>query len=145
MKLDVIGYRIKKAEFINDMLPDTKLNLQIQMSHQIKVPNEFGPKSVGSVITKVMVGTPLQPLYIFMEQVTNFGDVEHDPATKMDSDESMSIFKMICMPVAIEKVEENLNKLCQIYSIPAIKLQKTPPKEDKNYESNIRLKKNPLN
>lgn len=126
MKLDIIGSRVIKNEMTNQMGPNSKVNLQVQMNHQIKVPNEFGPKSVGSVITKIMVGSPMQPLYLYMEQVTNFGDVEHDEKTKMDSEEAMSIFKMICVPLAIQKVEDTINALCKVYGIPEMKLQKNP-------------------
>lgn len=131
MKLDIVGSRVIKNELINQMTPNAKVNLQVQMNHQIKVPNEFGPQSMGAVITKIMVGSPMHPLYMYMEQITNFADVEHDPKTKMNSEEAMSIFKMICLPLAIEKVEKTINEMCKIYSIPELKLQKNPVKETK--------------
>ncbi len=128
MKLDLVGYRIVNHEMRNNMTPNMKINLQVSMVHQITVPKQFGPKSVGTVRVRVMVGNPLQPLYILMEQINNFSNVDQDMDEVLDQDEAMSLFKTICVPLAIEKVEENLNEFCKIYKIPEFKLNKNPAK-----------------
>ena len=40
MKLDLKGIRIVKCEYRNEMGPNTKLNLQVNVNNQIKLPKE---------------------------------------------------------------------------------------------------------
>ena len=42
-----------------------------------------------------------------------------------DTESMMSLYKTICVPVAMKQVEETIQKLCAIYHIPEIRLQRT--------------------
>ncbi len=55
MNLNLKGIRITRCEFHNEMGPNTKLNLQVNVNNQIKLPKDMSAESVGTVITKVMV------------------------------------------------------------------------------------------
>ena len=131
MKLDLKGIRIVKCEFRNEMGPNTKLNLQVNVNNQIKLPKESREDFAGTVITKVMVGTPMHPLYLYLEQISNYADSEYKAgeSQKLDTESMMSLFKTICVPMAMKEVEETIKKLCAIYHIPEIKIQKKE-KED---------------
>lgn len=123
MKLDLKGIRVVKCEFRNEMGPNTKLNLQVNVNNQIKLPKEVREDFAGTIITKVMVGSPMHPLYLYLEQVSNFVDTEPSGET-LDTDSMMSLFKTICVPIAVKEIEETIKKLCNIYHIPEIKIQK---------------------
>ena len=125
MKLDLKGIRIVKCEFRNDMGPNMKLNLQVNVNNQIKLPKELREDSVGTVISKVMVGSPMHPLYLYMEQISNFADSEPKKGEVYDTESMMRLYKTICVPVAMKQVEETIQKLCAIYHIPEIRLQRT--------------------
>lgn len=131
MKLDLKGIRIVKCEFHNEMGPNAKLNLQVGMNNQIKLPKELNENSIGTVITKIMVGSPMHPLYLYLEQISNFADTEPQQGEVLDTDSLMSLYKTICVPVAIQKVEETIKNLCAVYHIPEIQLQKREA-SDKN-------------
>ncbi len=124
MKLDLKGLRIVKCEFRNEMGPNVKLNLQVSVNNQIKLPKELKQDSVGAVITKVMVGSPMTPLYLYLEQVTNFSDSQPIPGEVTDTESMMSLYKTICVPVATEKMEESIKQLCAVYHIPEIQIRK---------------------
>lgn len=133
MKLDLRGFRIVKCEFHNEMGPNTKLNLQVSVNNQIKLPTGENTKATGSVITKIMIGTPLQPLYLLLEQVSNFIDVEADGKESLDTDSLMSLYKTICVPLAMSKVEEIIKKLGATYNFPEISIQKSAAKGQSGY------------
>ncbi|MDO5146881.1 MAG: hypothetical protein Q4D60_07745 [Eubacteriales bacterium] len=124
MKLDLRGSRIVKCEFHNEMGPNTKLNLQVSVNNQIKLPKGENKKAAGSIITKIMIGTPLQPLYLLLEQVSNYMDVEEEGAETLDMDSLMSLYKTICVPLAVQEVESTIKKLSAIYHFPEISIQK---------------------
>ncbi|MCD8019228.1 MAG: hypothetical protein LUF92_06490 [Clostridiales bacterium] len=124
MKLDLKGIRINKCEFRNEMGPNTKLNLQVNVNNQIKLPRQLKEDSVGAVITKIMVGSPMQPLYLYLEQISNYADSEAKQGEVLDTDSMMSLYKTICVPMAIREAEDTIKKLCTIYHIPEIQIQK---------------------
>ncbi len=124
MKLDLKGIRITKCEFHNEMGPNTKLNLQVSMNNQIKLPRELKGDSVGSVVTKLMVGSPMHPLYLYLEQISHFADTDENKAEVPDMESMMSLYKTICVPIAIREAEETIKKLCNVYHLPEIKIQK---------------------
>lgn len=123
MRLDLTGSRIVKCNYSNEMVPDTELNLQVSMNNQIKLPNNLTADSIGTIITKVMVGSPMHPLCLFVEQICEFKDVEPGKGGVPDMEEMMSLYKMICMPMATQKMQEKLNGLCSVYGIPQIQIQ----------------------
>lgn len=124
MKLDLKGIRITKCEFRNEMGPNTKLNLQVSMNNQIKLPRELKEDSVGTIITKLMVGSPMHPLYLYLEQISSFADIDENKTEVPDMESMMSLYKTICVPIAVREVEESIKKLCAVYHIPEIKIQK---------------------
>lgn len=124
MKLDLKGIRITKCEFRNEMGPNTKLNLQVSMNNQIKLPRELKEDSVGTIITKLMVGSPMHPLYLYLEQISSFADTDENKTEVPDMESMMSLYKTICVPIAVREVEESIKKLCAVYHIPEIKIQK---------------------
>lgn len=124
MKLDLKGIRITKCEFRNDMGPNTKLNLQVNVNNQIKLPKDLKENPIGTIITKVMVGSPMHPLYLYLEQISNYADTEHQTGDILDTESMMSLYKTICVPMAMKEMEETIQKICTIYHIPEIKLQK---------------------
>lgn len=129
MKLDIKEMRITKNELRYEMTPNTKINLQVNVKNQIKLFGKSDPGPVGAVISKVMVGSPLHPLYLFVEQVTIFANTDEGNSQMMDSDDMMSLFNTICVPMAMREVESNIKKLCKICNIPEINIQKNNPKQ----------------
>lgn len=124
MKLDLKNIRVTKCEFRNEMGPNVKLNLQVNVNNQIKLPKELKEDSVGTIITRIMVGSPLHPLYLFVEQISNYADSEPKEGEVEDMESMMSLYKTICVPMAMKEVEETIKKLCTTYHIPEIKIQK---------------------
>ena len=96
MNLNLKGIRITKCEFRNEMGPNTKLNLQVNVNNQIKLPKELNENSIGTVTTKMMVGSPLQPLYLYLEQVSSYGDTDEKKGEVPDMESMMSLYKTIC-------------------------------------------------
>lgn len=131
MNLDLKGIRIVKCEFRNEMGPNTKLNLQVNVNNQIKLPKELKADSVGTVISKVMVGSPLHPLYLYLEQVSTYADKDEPKGEVPDMESMMSLYKTICVPMAMKELEETIKKICAVYHIPEIKIQKND-NADKN-------------
>lgn len=43
----------------------------------------------------------------------------------------MSLYKTICVPMAMKELEETIKKICAVYHIPEIKIQKND-NADKN-------------
>lgn len=121
MKLDLMAIKINRCEFRNDMGPNTKLNLQVNFSNQIKIPNKNNKNCSGSIISRVMVGSPMHPLYLFFEQVAAFADSDRDNL-EISTEELMSLYKTICIPVAQKEVENTINRLCEVYRIPKIQI-----------------------
>lgn len=124
MNLNLKGIRITRCEFRNEMGPNTKLNLQVNVNNQIKLPKDMSAESVGTVITKVMVGSPLHPLYLYLEQVSSYADTDEVKGETPDMESMMSLYKTICVPMAMEELEETIKKICAVYHIPEIKIQK---------------------
>ncbi|MDO4977669.1 MAG: hypothetical protein Q4E53_10450 [Eubacteriales bacterium] len=124
MKLELVGYRVNKCNYENNIGPNMKVNLPITTNSQIKVPKEFKKGSIGTVLTKFMVGNPMHPLYLYLEVVTSYADVEATEETCESAETMMSLFKTICVPLANEQIEKILKEVCHIYNIPEIKLQK---------------------
>ena len=124
MNLNLKGIRITRCEFHNEMGPNTKLNLQVNVNNQIKLPKDMSAESVGSVITKVMVGSPLHPLYLYLEQVSSYADTDEVKGETPDMESMMSLYKTICVPMAMKELEETIKKICAVYHIPEIKIQK---------------------
>ena len=124
MKLDLKGIRIVKCEFHNEMGPNAKLNLQVGVNKQIKLPKELNGNSVGTVITKIMVGSPMHPLYLYLEQISNYADSDPKAGEVLDTESLMSLYKTICVPMAMKQVEETIKNLCAVYHIPEIQIQK---------------------
>ncbi len=124
MNLNLKGIRITRCEFHNEMGPNTKLNLQVNVNNQIKLPKDMSAESVGTVITKVMVGSPLHPLYLYLEQVSSYADTDEVKGETPDMESMMSLYKTICVPMAMEELEETIKKICAVYHIPEIKIQK---------------------
>lgn len=135
MKLDLRGSRITKCEFHNEMGPNTKLNLQVSVNNQIKLPKGENTQATGSIITKIMIGTPLQPLYLLLEQVSNYIDVEADGKEALDTESLMSLYKTICVPLAVQKVEETIKAIGKIYNFPEISIQKNNGRGQAGYLS----------
>lgn len=137
MKLDIKEKRITKNELRYEISPAMgKVNLQVNMKNQIKLFGKTGPGPVGAVVSKIMVGSPLEPLYLFVEQVTIFANTdEGDTELKMDKDEITSLFNTICVPMAMREVEESIKKLCNVCNIPEISLHKNngKPKSPGSY------------
>ncbi len=124
MKLDLIGSRIVKCNYSNDIEPDNEVNLQVTVNTQIKLPNDLKSDSVGSIRTKVLVGTPLEPLCIYVEQISNFMDTDKKKESNVpDMEEMMSLYKMICVPLALNRMDETLDGLCKVYGIPKIEIK----------------------
>lgn len=126
MRLELVGHRVNKCNYENHIGPNMKINLPISTNSQIKVPKEFKKGSIGTVLTKFMVGNPMQPLYLYLEVVTSFTDVEATDETCESAETMMSLFKTVCVPLANEKIEKILKELCLTYNIPEIKLGKNP-------------------
>lgn len=124
MNLNLKGIRITRCEFHNEMGPNTKLNLQVNVNNQIKLPKDMSAESVGTVITKVMVGSPLHPLYLYLEQVSSYADTDEVKGETPDMESMMSLYKTICVPMAMKELEETIKKICAVYHIPEIKIQK---------------------
>lgn len=124
MNLNLKGIRITRCEFHNEMGPNTKLNLQVNVNNQIKLPKDMSAESVGTVITKVMVGSPLHPLYLYLEQVSSYADIDEVKGETPDMESMMSLYKTICVPMAMKELEETIKKICAVYHIPEIKIQK---------------------
>ena len=124
MNLNLKGIRITRCEFHNEMGPNTKLNLQVNVNNQIKLPKDMSAESVGTVITKVMVGSPLHPLYLYLEQVSSYADTDEVKGETPDMESMMSLYKTICVPMAMKELEETIKKICTVYHIPEIKIQK---------------------
>lgn len=124
MNLNLKGIRITRCEFHNEMGPNTKLNLQVNVNNQIKLPKDISAESVGTVITKVMVGSPLHPLYLYLEQVSSYADTDEVKGETPDMESMMSLYKTICVPMAMKELEETIKKICAVYHIPEIKIQK---------------------
>ena len=124
MNLNLKGIRITRCEFHNEMGPNTKLNLQVNVNNQIKLPKDMSAESVGTVITKVMVGSPLHPLYLYLEQVSSYADTDEVKGETPDMESMMSLYKTICVPLAMKELEETIKKICAVYHIPEIKIQK---------------------
>lgn len=124
MNLNLKGIRITRCEFHNEMGPNTKLNLQVNVNNQIKLPKDMSAESVGTVITKVMVGSPLHPLYLYLEQVSSYADTDEVKGETPDMESMMSLYKTICVPMAMQELEETIKKICAVYHIPEIKIQK---------------------
>lgn len=124
MNLNLKGIRITRCEFHNEMGPNTKLNLQVNVNNQIKLPKDMSAESVGTVITKVMVGSPLHPLYLYLEQVSSYSDTDEVKGETPDMESMMSLYKTICVPMAMKELEETIKKICAVYHIPEIKIQK---------------------
>jgi len=87
--------------------------------------------SVGTVISKVMVGSPLHPLYLYLEQVSTYADKDEPKGEVPDMESMMSLYKTICVPMAMKELEETIKKICAVYHIPEIKIQKND-NADKN-------------
>lgn len=124
MNLNLKGIRITRCEFRNEMGPNTKLNLQVNVNNQIKLPKELKADSIGTIITKMMVGSPLQPLYLYLEQVSSYADIDEHKGETLDMESMMSLYKTICVPMAMKELEETIKKICTVYHIPEIKIQK---------------------
>lgn len=124
MNLNLKGIRITRCEFHNEMGPNTKLNLQVNVNNQIKLPKDMSAESVGTVITKVMVGSPLHPLYLYLEQVSSYADTDEVKGETPDMESMMSLYKTICVPMAMKELEETIKKICAVYHIPEIQIQK---------------------
>lgn len=124
MNLNLKGIRITRCEFHNEMGPNTKLNLQVNVNNQIKLPKDMSAESVGTVITKVMVGSPLHPLYLYLEQVSSYAGTDEVKGETPDMESMMSLYKTICVPMAMKELEETIKKICAVYHIPEIKIQK---------------------
>ena len=124
MNLNLKGIRITRCEFHNEMGPNTKLNLQVNVNNQIKLPKDMSAESVGTVITKVMVGSPLHPLYLYLEQVSSYADTDEVKGETPYMESMMSLYKTICVPMAMKELEETIKKICAVYHIPEIKIQK---------------------
>lgn len=124
MRLELVGSRVVKCTYENKMGANTKVNIPISTNSQINVPKEFKKGSVGSIVTKIMIGNPMQPLYIYLEELTTFKDVEADENTSENAETMVSLFKTICVPLANEKMKQTISNLCKVYNIPEIKMQK---------------------
>lgn len=133
MNLNLKGIRITRCEFHNEMGPNTKLNLQVNVNNQIKLPKDMSAESVGTVITKVMVGSPLHPLYLYLEQVSSYADTDEVKGETPDMESMMSLYKTICVPMAMKELEETIKKICAVYHIPEIKIQKNDNTEKGRY------------
>lgn len=124
MNLNLTEIRVNKCEYRNEITSYAKLNLNVNMTNQIRLPKKLEADSVGAVITKIMVGSPLEPFYLFIEQVSHYKDSNPEQGFVQDSEELMSMYKTICIPIAIDKAEETIQNLCKTYHIPEIKIQK---------------------
>ncbi len=126
MKLELRGVRVNRCIFENRMGPNTKVNLKVDTRTQINIPKDFKRGSAGNVVTRMVVGSPLDALYLYLEQVATFMDEDPAPQAPVDQETMMSLFKTICVPMANEEMENTLKQLCASYHIPEIRLQKNP-------------------
>ena len=56
----------------------------------------------------MMVGSPLQPLYLYLEQVSSYGDTDEKKGEVPDMESMMSLYKTICVPMAMRELEETI-------------------------------------
>ncbi|MBR5047520.1 MAG: hypothetical protein IKX76_04720 [Eubacterium sp.] len=126
MNLELKGLRVNRCVFENKMGPNTKVNLKVDTRTQINIPKDFKKGSMGNVVTRIVVGSPLDALYLFLEQVATFADSDALPGVSEDQETMMSLFKTICVPVANRELENTVKQLCAAYRIPEIKLQRNP-------------------
>lgn len=124
MRLECIGVRVNRCVFENRMGPNVKVNLKVDTRTQINIPKDFKKGSVGNVVTRMVVGSPLDALYLYLEQVASFRDADAATDHSEDQETMMSLFKTICVPVANKELENTLKQLCASYRIPEIKLQR---------------------
>ena len=124
VRLELKGVRVNRCLFENRMGPNTKVNLKVDTRTQINIPKDFKKGSLGNVVTRMVVGSPLDALYLYLEQVATFGDSEAGPGFSEDQETMMSLFKTICVPLANQEMENTLKQLCASYRIPEIKLQR---------------------
>ena len=133
MNLQLKAVRVNRCTFENKMGPNSKVNLKVDTRTQIQIPNDFKKGSIGSVNVRMTVGTPLDAIYIFLEQVATFIDEDATEKATADKDTMMSLFKTICVPMAMEEVEKTIKQICAAYRIPEIKLTKKSSSESNNY------------
>lgn len=127
MRLELKGVRVNRCVFENRMGPHTKVNLKVDTRTQINIPKDFKKGSVGNVVIRMVVGSALDALYLYLEQVATFGDGDLvSPESSEDHETMMSLFKTICVPMAYQEMENTVKQLCASYRIPEIKLQRNP-------------------
>ena len=124
MRLECVGVRVNRCVFENKMGPNAKVNLKVDTRTQINIPKDFKKGSLGNVVTRMVVGSPLDALYLYLEQVATFGDADASPEYSEDQETMMSLFKTVCVPIANKELENTLKQLCAAYRIPEIKLQR---------------------
>ena len=123
MNLDLKGVRVNRCIFENKMGPNAKVNLKVDTRTQINIPKDFKKNSIGNVIVRMVVGSPLDAIYIYIEQIASFADKD-DSEMAVDQETMMSLFKTICVPIAMEEMSKTIKQLCAAYRIPEIKLQR---------------------
>lgn len=133
MNLQLKAVRVNRCTFENKMGPNSKVNLKVDTRTQIQIPNDFKKGSIGTVNVRMTVGTPLDAIYIFLEQVASFADDDATDTPVADKDTMMSLFKTICVPMAMEEIEKTLKQICMAYRIPEIKLTKKSSSDTNSY------------
>lgn len=123
MNLEIKGYRIVKCDYTNNVKPNSPMNIRVNMNNQINIPKTINKGTVGTVLTKVMVGSPMEPLYIYLEQICAFADTDKDAPAVTDRESMLSLYKTICVPAAVRTAQDNIQKLCEAFNIPKLKLQ----------------------
>jgi len=139
VQLELRGVRVNRCIFENRMGPNAKMNLKVDTRTQINIPKDFTKGSAGNIVNKIVVGSPLEPLYLYVEQVTTFADMDPNPGSDFPKDQEtmMSLFRTICLPMANQELEHTMRQLCAAYHIPEIKLQRSAnanvPPDSHNY------------
>ncbi len=123
MKLDLRGIRVNRCEYRNEIPQNYKVNLKVSVNNQIRLPKQLDEHTVGMIQTKVMVGSPMEPLYLYVELMTSYADTEPEQGVVTDNEDLMSLYRTICIPMAVEQAEKTVRDLCRIYHIPEIDIR----------------------
>ncbi len=129
MNLEVRGYRIVKCDYNNNVKPNEPMNIRVNMNNQISLPKSISKNTIGTVLSKVMVGSPMEALYIYLEQVCAFEDRDPSSPAVTDRESLLSLYKTICVPEAVRIAQDNIGKLCDAFNIPKLKLQEASPQK----------------
>ena len=128
MNIRLTAHRVLKSEFHNNMSKGMSVNPEIKVNTNINLANPPAPNQAGNILIRMMLGSPIEPLYFYFEQTCMFEDAD-GPGEPLDREDLLSIYKTICLPQAIASVEENVNQIFKTYNLPPVNLAQ--PKREK--------------